>query len=260
MLAAPAVLRAQDLPQVRVGTLQFGTVNWELAVIGDGIDRRHGFTLKPLVLADKDATASPCQSGEVDLIVTDWIWVARQRRRARLHLRAVLATGRRADGRSRQEASRTIQHLQGKRLGVAGGAGRQELGADPGLCPARPASTCQARRHRQFAAPPMLNQLVLRGKLDAVLNFWKFNARLAAKGLVPVVTIGEDPAGARARRPAAAARLGVQRGMGGAEPRISPRGLIDASYRGQGRDEDRRRAVAEARPRWRPRTTACSRP
>jgi NitT/TauT family transport system substrate-binding protein len=43
----------------------------------------------------------------------------------------------------------------------------------------------------QFAAPPMLNELMVRGKLDAVLNFWNFNARLKEKGMVPLITIGE---------------------------------------------------------------------
>src|SRR3546814_10733940 len=42
----------------------------------------------------------------------------------------------------------------------------------------------------EFAAPPLLNQLVLRGDLDAVLNFWHFNARLKAKGLDEVVAVG----------------------------------------------------------------------
>ena len=41
----------------------------------------------------------------------------------------------------------------------------------------------------QFGAPPLLNELVQRGKLDAVVNFWNFNARLKVAGFVPVVSI-----------------------------------------------------------------------
>ena len=76
---ASSIVHAQDLGTVKVGVLEFGTVNWELGVIGDGIDQRHGFTLKPVVLADKDATSVALLSGDVDAIVTDWIWVAKQR-------------------------------------------------------------------------------------------------------------------------------------------------------------------------------------
>lgn len=190
MLAAPAVLRAQDLPRVRVGTLQFGTVNWELAVIGDGLDRRHGFVLEPLVLADKDAAAVAFQSGAVDLIVTDWIWVARQREAGRdvtfvpfsLTVGALMA-----DPKS---GIRTIQHLPGKRLGVAGGEDDkswvliQAYARKSGIDLPRAATV-------NFAAPPLLNQLALRGDLDAVLNFWQFAARLSAKGFQPVVEIAK---------------------------------------------------------------------
>ncbi len=37
----------------------------------------------------------------------------------------------------------------------------------------------------------MLNELVLRGKMDGVLNFWNFNARLKEKDGAPLITIGE---------------------------------------------------------------------
>src|SRR3546814_17185856 len=83
LLAAFSARAQEDLPEIRVGTLEFGTVNWELEVIGDGLDRENGFVLTPIVLADKDAAAIAFQSGEVDAIVTDWIWVARQRAEGR---------------------------------------------------------------------------------------------------------------------------------------------------------------------------------
>ena len=69
-----------DAPPVKVGTLKFGTVNWELKVIADGLDEKHGFALTRVDFADKDATSIALQSGEVDVIVTDWIWVATQRK------------------------------------------------------------------------------------------------------------------------------------------------------------------------------------
>lgn len=191
MLAAPSLLRAQEPPRVRVGTLQFGTVNWELAVIGDGLDRRHGFALEPLVLADKDATAVAFQSGAVDLIVTDWIWVARQREAGRdvtfvpfsLTVGALMADP--------KTGIRTIQHLPGKRLGVAGGEDDKSWVLIQAY--ARKAAGLDLPRAAivNFAAPPLLNQLALRGDLDAVLNFWQFAARLSAKGFQPVVEIGK---------------------------------------------------------------------
>lgn len=46
-----------------------------------------------------------------------------------------------------------------------------------------------------FAVPPLLNQLMLRGDLDAVINFWHYGARLKAAGFKQLVTIPEILAG-----------------------------------------------------------------
>ena len=43
----------------------------------------------------------------------------------------------------------------------------------------------------KFGAPPLLNELLKKGKVDAVLNFWHFNARLRAQGMKEVISVGE---------------------------------------------------------------------
>ena len=42
-----------------------------------------------------------------------------------------------------------------------------------------------------FGAPPLLNELIKRGELPAVLNFWHYNARLKALGMQEFLTTGE---------------------------------------------------------------------
>src|SRR3546814_3434319 len=113
--------RTQDLPEIRVGTLEFGTVNWELEVIGDGLDRENGFVLSPVVLADKDAAAIAFQSGEVDAIVTDWIWVARQRAEGRDFTFVPYSVAVGALMADPATGIRSIADLKGKRIGIAGG-------------------------------------------------------------------------------------------------------------------------------------------
>ncbi len=72
--------RAEPLPVVRIGVLKFGTVNWELDVIRrHGLDRAHGFAIEPTELAGKDGAAVALQGGAVDVILTDWLWVAKRR-------------------------------------------------------------------------------------------------------------------------------------------------------------------------------------
>jgi NitT/TauT family transport system substrate-binding protein len=182
---------AQAGPEVRVGTLQFGTVNWELGVIGDGIDQKHGFTLKPVVLADKDATSVALLSGDVDAIVTDWIWVAKQRSLGRDFTFVPFSRSVGALMVDPAKGYKTLGDLKGKRLGVAGGASDKSWVLLRAYAMKTESMDIAKAVDAQFGAPPMLNELVLRNKLDGVLNFWNFNARLKEKGMVPLITIGE---------------------------------------------------------------------
>src|SRR3546814_3612214 len=60
--------------------LKYGTVNWEISIIQrHEMDVQHGFHLEVLELASDQATAVALQAGEVDIIVSDWLWVSRQR-------------------------------------------------------------------------------------------------------------------------------------------------------------------------------------
>src|SRR4051812_48524428 len=183
--------QAAAAPEVRIGTLQFGTVNWELGVITDGIDQRHGFTLKPVVLADKDATSVALLSGDVDAIVTDWIWVAKQRSLGRDFTFVPFSRSVGALMVDPAKGYKKLGDLKGKTLGVAGGATDKSWVLLQAYARKTEGLDIAKAIDVEFAAPPMLNELVVRGKLDGVLNFWNFNARLKEKGMVPLLTIGE---------------------------------------------------------------------
>ncbi len=182
--------RAQ-LPEVRIGTLQSGTVDWELGVIGQGLDRQNGFVLKQIRLADKDATSVALLSGEVDAIVTDWIWVAKQRSMGRDFTFVPYSRSVGALMVDPAKGLKSAADLKGRSIGVAGGATdkswillRAYVKKTAGFDLAKEADI-------QFAAPPVLNELLMRGKLDGVLNFWNFNARLQAEGMTPLIGIEE---------------------------------------------------------------------
>ena len=40
-----------------------------------------------------------------------------------------------------------------------------------------------------YAAPPLLNELIERNEIDAVLNYWHYNARLKSKGYRELLSI-----------------------------------------------------------------------
>ena len=78
-LAAPTQADVAE-PAVRLGILQFGSVAWQLDVI-----RRHDLAraervrVEVVELASSQATLVALQAGRVDVIVSDLLWVARQR-------------------------------------------------------------------------------------------------------------------------------------------------------------------------------------
>ncbi len=178
-----ANLQAQAGETLKVGVLKFGTVNWLMDVIKHHeLDRKNGFELEVLPLASKNATSVALLSGEADSIVTDWLWALRERARGgdlamfpySAALGAVMVPN--------DSNIRTIADLKGKRIGVAGGpldkswlllrARAEALGAGDLARTARPV----------YGAPPLLNEQLIQGRVDAVLNFWHFAARLEGDG------------------------------------------------------------------------------
>ncbi len=187
------------LEPVRVGTLKFGTVNWELdTAIHHGLDRKHGVSIEIMPFANKQATHIVFQSNEVDLIVTDWLWVSRRRAEGKRYRFIPYSSALGAIMVPPGSAAQDLRDLRGLRLGVAGGAydkswlllrawARKQYRFDP-----------LAEIEVQYAAPPLLNGQIKRGNLDAVLNFWHYSARLEAQGyrrLLEISTVGNDLAG-----------------------------------------------------------------
>ena len=177
--------------QVRVGVLKFGTVHWELDVIKThALAEQQGIDLQIVELGSKRATAVALQGGGADIIVTDWIWVSRQRAEGRDYAFAPYSLS--VGGLMvRPDAGISeLGDLQGRKVGVAGGpvdkswlllqayARRDGLHLSESIEPT-------------FGAPPLLNELIKRGELPAVLNFWHYNARLKAAGMQELLTTAE---------------------------------------------------------------------
>ena len=177
--------------QVRVGVLKFGTVHWELDVIQThALAEAQGIDLQVVTFGSKRATSVALQGGGADVIVTDWIWVSRQRAEGRDYAFAPYSLS--VGGlMTRPDAGISeLADLRGRKVGVAGGpvdkswlllqayAKRQGLDLAASVEPT-------------FGAPPLLNELIRRGDLPAVLNFWHYNARLEAAGMKQLLPAAE---------------------------------------------------------------------
>lgn len=177
---------------VRLGVVAFGTVAWEVeAIRTNGLDRAADLDLQTVTLANAEAGKIALLGGAVDLIVSDWFWVARQRTQGNdpvflPYSRSVGALVVPADSAVRSPAD-----LRGRRLGVAGGPLdknwlllRALLLRDAGFDPATETTV-------HFASPPLLNEEMAAGRLDAVLTFWNFAARAEAAGARRVIAVSD---------------------------------------------------------------------
>lgn len=119
-LLLASVLPARADEPVRVGTLRFGSVAWELDVM-----RRHelvrGFTLQTVEFATGPASQVALQAGNVDLVLQDWLWVSRQRAAGAKWTMSPVPAALGAMMAPQGSPIRGIADLKGKRLGVAGG-------------------------------------------------------------------------------------------------------------------------------------------
>ena len=107
---------------LRVGVLQFGTVNWELDVMqANKLAHKRGLNLKVVPLASGDASTVALQGGAVDVIVSDWIWVTRQRADG---MNVSFVPYSNAVGSLMVKADsgvRSLADLKGKSIGISGG-------------------------------------------------------------------------------------------------------------------------------------------
>ena len=191
---AAAAARARAASPVRVGALRFGSVGWEIDVV-----RAHGVApdaaIQVVEYAASQATQVALQAGAVDVIVQDWLWVARQRAAG---ADWVLSPSSGALGAVMAPAGspiRSLADLAGKRLGVAGSPldkswlilrayAQRTLGMD-----------LDAAVQKSFGPPPLLGELLAQGRLDAALTYWPFAARAEAAGQRQLLAM-EDAAAA----------------------------------------------------------------
>jgi NitT/TauT family transport system substrate-binding protein len=185
-------LAAQAAETIRIGVLKYGTVNWQLDVIkAHGLDRAAGFDLALVELAGKDATTVALLAGRVDVIVTDWLWVARQRAEGDRFAFIPYSTAVGALMVPPGSALHTLADLPGRRLGIAGGPLDKSWLLIRAMALARNRLDLDAVVDKAYGAPPLMNQEALSGRLDGVISYWNFLAELQAKGFRPLVTVAE---------------------------------------------------------------------
>jgi NitT/TauT family transport system substrate-binding protein len=189
--------------RLRIGAQKSGTFGWELAVIkARGLDKSAGLDLDIVDLANTDAGKIAISGGSVDIILSDWLWVSRERG---LGHRLTFAPYSSAVGAVMAKDAgpiASLADLKGKTLGVAGGP----LDKSWLLLKAfakRSGFDIEHDARILFGAPPLLAEKAAQGELDATLQFWNFCADLEQRGFRRVIDMQDVEKGLGASGPVA---------------------------------------------------------
>jgi NitT/TauT family transport system substrate-binding protein len=173
---------------VRIGVLKFGTVNWEIDTITHNqLDRQNGIDLEVLELASNEATRVALQSGEVDIIVSDWLLVSRLRAEGEPLTFVPYSTSVGSIMVKCDAGIDELPDLAGKTIGIAGGPLDKGWLTIQGLAEGRYGFDLRGETRQVFGAPPLLAEKLRQGELDAALNYWHYNARLETEGYCELV-------------------------------------------------------------------------
>lgn len=178
---------AADKTTLRIGIQASGTVDWELAALQDDPNASAAdFQLSIQRLANAEAGKIALQSGAVDMIVSDWIWVSKLRSSGADFTFYPYSTTSGALMVQDTSPIRTVKDLKGKRLGIAGG----ELDKNWLLLQAlaqKEQLDLNAATDQVFGAPPLINEQLKQNRIDAALNYWHFAAQLEALGYRQII-------------------------------------------------------------------------
>src|SRR5712691_7908214 len=190
---------ASAADRIRIAAQKTGTLAWELDIIkAHGLDKQANLDIQVVELASTEAGKIALRGGSADLIVSDWLWVARERTLGdklvfypyTSTLGAVMVPG--------NSTVADIADLKGKKLAIAGGPldkswlMLQAVARRGGL-------DLKTQATIVYGAPPLLSQKALQRENDATLTFWNFCAELEGKGFKRAVAMDEVMKGLGAR-------------------------------------------------------------
>lgn len=176
LLATQASIAAEKTT-LRIGVQTSGTLDWELSVLPESPD----FQIQVQPVATAEAAKIALQSGAVDMIVSDFLWVSQTRNTGAEFTFYPYSNTSGALVVPANSPIRDVKDLAGKRLGIAGG----ELDKNWLLLQAagkKQNVDLNATVEKTFGAPPLVNEQIKNQRVDAVLTHWHFAAQLEAQG------------------------------------------------------------------------------
>ena len=202
-IALAVATSASAADRIRLAVQRTGTLAWELDVIRThGLDRKLDLAIEPVELASTEAGKIALKGGSADLMLSDWLWVARERSLgdglvfypSSSTLGAVMVPA--------QSPIQAVTDLKGRKLAVAGGPLDkswlllQAFARRAGVDLKREATIV-------YGAPPLLSHKALQGEIEATLTFWNFCADLESRGQRRAIGMDQVMQGLGAKGPVA---------------------------------------------------------
>ena len=168
--------------KVRIVAQRTGTLAWELEVARHhGLDQKAGLIFEAVLLASPMAQKVALKGATADVIVADWIWVARERALGGHLLFHPYSSTAGALMVPPGSPLKNMADLRDRSIGVGGDSIDKSwillraLAAGQGIALTRDARI-------SYGAPPLITEKARQREFDAVLTYWNFSAKLRAEG------------------------------------------------------------------------------
>ncbi len=175
-----------------LGLQESGTALWEIEVMhATGLEARHDIEIEVRPLADSRAGQIALQAGAADIILSDFTWVSAQRWQGgdvTMVPHSLAVGGLMVPPDSPIEG---LSDLKGGSIAVAGGPADKSWVVLQAYYRDLTGEDLAGAVEARFGAPPLVNELLASGRIDAALNFWHWNARAKAAGMVEVISVAD---------------------------------------------------------------------
>jgi NitT/TauT family transport system substrate-binding protein len=182
---------ANATDKLRIAVQKTGTFGWELAIIKDrGLDREADLDLEITELASTEAGKIALIGGAADVILSDWLWVSRERSLGHDLTFHPYSSALGAVVVPHHSTIKSLADLSGKKLAVAGGP----LDKSWLLLQAfamRDGIDLSSQATILYGTPALLTEKTRMGEANATLNFWNFCAILEAQGFKRLISMEE---------------------------------------------------------------------
>jgi NitT/TauT family transport system substrate-binding protein len=188
VLLPPASAQAAKY-EITLGVLTSGTAQWELTAMHDlGLDKKHDVDVKLVDLASNETGQVALQSGKVDVILSDFVWVSIQRsqgNKVTFVPHSLAVGGLMVDPKA---GIKSVADLKGKVVAATTPVDKSWVILSAYYNKLTGDALTQDAKAR-YGAPPLINQLLTRGQVQAALNFWSWNAKAKIAGDKQLISI-----------------------------------------------------------------------